>query len=71
MHPTWLPNSTNLHSSPLVHGIIIDPGRRQQSTFTQKMEQLGFTSSFERPTAEQAQSRAFKSKILQYSRDHR
>lgn len=70
-HPGLLSNFIDLHSSPLVQVIIIDPGRRQQSTFTQKMEHLGFTSSFDRPTAEQAQSRAFKGKILQYSRDHR
>lgn len=70
-HPALLSNFIDLHSSPLVKVIIIDPGRRQQSRFTKDMEHLGFTSSFDRPTAEQAQSRAFKGKILQYSRDHR
>lgn len=70
-HPDLLSSFIDLHSSPLVKVIIIDPGRRQQGRFTRKMEQLGFTSSFERPTTEQAQSRAFKGKILQYRRDHR
>lgn len=70
-HPSLLSNFIDLHSSPKVQVIIIDPGRRQQGQFTQKMELLGFTSSFNRPTAQQAQSRDFKGKILQYSRDHR
>ncbi|MGD9948992.1 MAG: methyltransferase [Desulfobulbus sp.] len=70
-HPGLLSNFIDLHASPMVKVIIIDPGRRQQSTFTKKMEHLGFASSFDRPTVEQAQSRVFKGKILQYSRGHR
>ncbi len=70
-HPGLLSNFIDSHSSPLVQVIIIDPGRRQQGQFTQKMEHLGFTSRFERATAEQSQSRDFKGKILQYSRDYR
>ena len=70
-HPDLLSTFIDLHSCPQVQVIIIDPGRRQQSQFTQKMENFGFTSRFERATAEQSQSRDFKGKILQYSRDHR
>ncbi len=70
-HPGLLSSFIDSHSSPLVQVIIIDPGRRQQGQFTQKMEHLGFTSRFERATAEQSQSRDFKGKILQYSRDYR
>lgn len=70
-HPGLLSTFIDAHSSPLVQVIIIDPGRRQQGQFTQKMEHLGFTSRFERATAEQSQSRDFKGKILQYSRDYR
>jgi len=57
------------HSSCSVKVIIIDPGRRQQGQFTRRMEQLGFVASFERATEQQAQSRNFAGKILQYSRD--
>lgn len=70
-HPGLLSTFIDAHSSPKVQVIIIDPGRRQQGQFTQKMEHLGFTSRFERATAEQSQSRDFKGKILQYSRDYR
>ncbi|MDD2467451.1 MAG: histidine kinase [Desulfobulbus sp.] len=70
-HPGLLSNFINLHASPLVQVIIIDPGRRQQSRFTKNMEHLGFASSFDRPTTDQAQCRTFKGKILKYSRDHR
>ena len=70
-HPGLLSTFIDLHSSPLVQVIIVDPGRRQQSGFTRKMEYLGFSSSFSRPSEAQSQSRTFRGKILRYSRDHR
>lgn len=68
-HPALLSHFIDQHSSRSVKVIIIDPGRRQQGQFTRRMEGLGFAASFERATEEQAQSRNFKGKILQYSRD--
>ena len=70
-HPALLSNFIDEHSSPLVKVIIIDPGRRQQINFTKQMELLGYISSFERPTEDQAQSRRFKGKILQYNRNNK
>jgi predicted nicotinamide N-methyase len=68
-HPALLSNFISLHSAPLAKVIIIDPERRQQSNFNRQMEQLGFTSSFTRPTEEQEKLRNFKGKILEYSRN--
>ena len=69
-HPALLSHFIDLHSSPSVKVIIIDPGRRQQGQFTKQMEGLGFASSFKRATENQAQSRTFSGKILQFSRDN-
>jgi predicted nicotinamide N-methyase len=69
-HPALLSRFIDLHSSPSVKVIIIDPGRRQQGQFTRRMEGLGYAASFTQATELQTHDRNFTGKILHYNREN-
>lgn len=67
-HPALLSAFIDSHASPDVMVIIIDPNRRQQKQFTQKMRALGFACLTEKIDSPRAIALKYKGKKLTYTR---
>lgn len=69
-HPGLLSRFIDVHSSPVVNVIIVDPGRCQQAKFRRKMEALGYDPSAVPASKAHMKSHNFKGRITNYSRSH-
>lgn len=67
-HPELLSQFIDFHASPNVTVIIIDPDRRQQKQFNQKMAALGFVCASEKIETVRALALNYKGKKLTYTR---
>lgn len=67
-HPEILSGFIDIHSNKKVKVIIVDPGRRQQSAFTNKMLGLGYSVNSDKVNTELSEDIQFKGKILTYLR---
>ncbi|MES2207834.1 MAG: class I SAM-dependent methyltransferase [Pseudomonadota bacterium] len=67
-HPHMLSEFIHYHSEKTVKVIIVDPNRRQQSQFTQKMLKLGYSLTIEMVKNSWAKALNYKGKVLSYSR---
>ena len=67
-HPALLSAFIDSHASAKVTVIIIDPNRRQQKQFSQKMLALGFACLTEKIHSPRAIALNYKGKKLTYTR---
>ncbi len=67
-HPELLSQFIDLHASLNVTVIIIDPNRRQQAQFSQRMLALGFDCVVEKIESKRALALNYKGKKLTYTR---
>ena len=67
-HPELLSAFIDLHASVNATVIIIDPNRRQQAQFTQKMVALGFVCASEKIQSTRSMALNYKGKKLTYTR---
>jgi predicted nicotinamide N-methyase len=67
-HPKMLSEFIHHHSKKTVKVIIVDPNRRQQSSFTQAMLKLGYSCTVEVVKNARSEAIHYKGKILSYSR---
>ncbi|AXQ27784.1 methyltransferase domain-containing protein [Solimonas sp. K1W22B-7] len=56
------------HAAPSCEVLMVDPGRRWQTHFSEKMEQLGYSSSSSVPENTEYLLNPFEGKILRYKR---
>lgn len=67
-HPGQLSSFIDLHSSPGVEVIIVDPDRGNRARFSRDMAELGYAHSEQRAATHQASGEAYKGRVLTYRR---
>jgi predicted nicotinamide N-methyase len=67
-HATQVSNFIDVHSSTGVNVIIVDPNRRNRSSFTKKMIALGYTHYFENFNIQDTDDTTCKGRILHFQR---
>ncbi|MGD8569125.1 MAG: 50S ribosomal protein L11 methyltransferase [Gammaproteobacteria bacterium] len=67
-HATLVSSFIDIHSSPSVNVIIVDPNRSNRSSFTKKMITLGYTHYFQSFNIQDNDDTTCKGRILHYQR---
>ena len=67
-HIELLGNFIDAHSKPRCEVILVDPGRGRKSKMISKMEQLGYSCSYQKLPPETVSTGKFKGHILKFAR---
>ena len=67
-HIELLGKFIDAHSKPRCEVILVDPGRGRKSKMISKMDQLGYSCSYQKLPPETASTGKFKGHILKFAR---